>query len=91
MVGLGRSLCLDPDFSKKILQGNNLTSVVRPLTTGSSKLDKLLPLEIIWYTEQIHRMGRGKNPNPNLNVLKVILKNATKYGLQSLKRVRGKS
>ena len=91
LIGLGRSLCIDPDFPQKILNGENCTSLVKPVTSGYRRLDRLLPLEIIWYTEQIRRMGQGKKPRPELKALKVILKNISEYGIQGLKRVRGKS
>jgi len=48
LVGLGRSLCLDPNLPEKLLEGKNVKSLVKPLTTGHKKLDGVFPLEIIW-------------------------------------------
>jgi len=88
MIGMGRPLCLDPDLSNKLLKGQKVESLVRPLTSGIKALDKIFPLEIIWYTMQIHRMGKGLDPEPNAGVYKSIFKNALSMGLQSIKRVR---
>jgi len=88
VIGLGRSIALNPDFPSKLLRGENIVSEVRFLTTGVKALDKLLPLEITWYTEQIHRMGAGKNPNPKLSVKLSILRTLASLGLEGIKRVR---
>ena len=90
LVGLGRALCIEPDFPQSVLNGEDSISPVKSITSGYRYLDKLLPLEIIWYTEQIRRMGKGKKPYPELKALKVILKNISDYGIQGLRRVRGK-
>ena len=89
LVGLGRSLCIDPNFSKKILGGENHVSPVKPLSSGSKLVDAFFPLEIIWYTNQIHRMGANKMPNPDANVYSTIFKVAAETGLQMFKKVRG--
>lgn len=88
IIGMGRALCLDPNFPKKIFQSENPTSQVRPLTSGLKFVDAIFPLEIIWYTMQIHLMGKGKQPKPNMSIYKAILKTSLEIGLQSLKRVR---
>jgi len=89
LIGLGRPLCIDPFFSQKLLAGKNVTCEVRPLTSGSKIVDKIFPLEIIWYTMQIRRMGKGLLPKPNASVYSAILKSAFEIGVQSFKKVRG--
>lgn len=89
IIGLARPLSVDPAFSKKLFEGQKVESQVRKLSSGIKALDKIFPLEIIWYTMQIHRMGKGKSPNPNASVLAVILSSIFDIGLQSLKKVRG--
>jgi 2,4-dienoyl-CoA reductase-like NADH-dependent reductase (Old Yellow Enzyme family) len=88
VVGLARSVALNPDFPNQLLSGKSVESAVRPLTTGIKAVDHLLPLEIIWYTQQIHRMGKGKAPNPKANALCSLLANLAATGWQSLSRVR---
>ncbi|MBY0371353.1 NADH:flavin oxidoreductase/NADH oxidase family protein [bacterium] len=88
VIGLARSLALDPSFPNKLLEDDGTVSLVRPLTTGIKWVDKAAPLEIIWYTRQLHRMGTGMEPNPKASVLATLLKSLTEMGWQSLKRVR---
>ncbi len=87
-IGLARSLALDPNLPNKLFTGLNCESKVHPLTTGIKRLDLIIPLEIIWYTRQIHRMGNGKMPSPNASVFGAIVSNIFTIGWQSLGRVR---
>jgi len=88
MIGLARSLAIDPQFSNKLIKDDTTVSPVKRLSTGFKTLDRLLPLEIIWYTDQIHKLGKGLNPNPNRSVLAVALNMIFEMGLQSLKKQR---
>ncbi len=88
MIGLARSLAIDPQFSNKLIKDDTTVSPVKRLSTGFKTLDRLLPLEIIWYTDQIHRLGKGLTPNPNRSVLAVALNMIFEMGLQSLKKQR---
>ncbi|MCO4793719.1 MAG: NADH:flavin oxidoreductase/NADH oxidase family protein [Bacteriovoracaceae bacterium] len=88
LVGLGRPLCINPNFSKQLLNGEDVVSEVRPLSSGVKILDKIFPLEIIWYSHQIQLMGKGKAPKPNSGVYGTIFRSAIDTGLQSIRRVR---
>jgi 2,4-dienoyl-CoA reductase-like NADH-dependent reductase (Old Yellow Enzyme family) len=88
MVGLARSLAIDPDFANKLLSGEDVVSPVRPLSSGVRSLDKLVPIEITWYTQQLHRMGNGQQPKPQASVKLSILKTLCDTGVSALKRVR---
>jgi len=74
LIGLARPLCICPNFSNQLLGEQNIISKVRPITTNIKFLDKIFPLEIIWYTMQIHRMGKNKLPSPNASAFLAILK-----------------
>jgi len=88
MIGLGRSLVLNPNFPNQLMAGEAVESEVHPLSTGWKKLDKIFPLEITWYTQQIHRMGKGLAPNPNMSVKASVLSTIFSIGIAGLKRVR---
>jgi 2,4-dienoyl-CoA reductase-like NADH-dependent reductase (Old Yellow Enzyme family) len=88
VVGLGRALCLNPNFSKQLIDGENPVSEVAPLKSASKILDSIFPLEIIWYTMQIHRMGKGKKPDSTISVYRAMLSSFLEIGAQSIKRVR---
>jgi 2,4-dienoyl-CoA reductase-like NADH-dependent reductase (Old Yellow Enzyme family) len=68
LVGLGRSVALEPGFPRRLISDPGARSGVKPLTTGFAFLDKLVPLEITWYTQQIQRIGAGLSPKPDLSV-----------------------
>jgi 2,4-dienoyl-CoA reductase-like NADH-dependent reductase (Old Yellow Enzyme family) len=90
MIGLGRTLALNPSFANQLLQNEKITSQVKPLSSGFTSIDKLIPLEIVWYTEQLHRMGKGKMPKENLSVMLTIIKTTLSLGTSLLKKNRAK-
>lgn len=90
MIGLARSIAVNPEFPNELLAGKNIESSVKQLTTGFKFLDNLVPLEIVWYTEQLKMMGRGVNPQPNMSALKAALSTVLNVGMQGLKKVRTK-
>lgn len=90
VIGLARSMAINPDFPNQILAGLDVLSEVHPLTTGFKFLDQLFPLEITWYAEQLQRMGRGQKPKAKLNAIISIIHSVYHNGLKGLKRVRAK-
>jgi 2,4-dienoyl-CoA reductase-like NADH-dependent reductase (Old Yellow Enzyme family) len=90
MIGLARSIAVHPEFPNDLLGGKNVESSVKPLTTGLKFLDNIVPLEVVWYTEQLKMIGRGENTQPNMSALKAALNTILHIGMQGLKRVRAK-
>ena len=88
MIGLARSMAIDPELPNKLLSGKESSQEVIKRTTGIKKIDSLFPLEIIWYTQQLVRMGKKLNPNPNLSNWYAILNMIWQTGLAGLKRTR---
>jgi 2,4-dienoyl-CoA reductase-like NADH-dependent reductase (Old Yellow Enzyme family) len=88
VIGVARSIAIHPDFPNQLLSGAPVTSQVKPLTTGWKFLDKTFPLEIIWYTDQLHLMGEGKNPNSKKSALVSVLSMVYKLGKNAVKKVR---
>lgn len=61
VIGLGRPLCVDPDFPRRLLAGEVSTVAgITPKRVGVRKLDAMA--ETVWYTTQLWRMGSGKEP-----------------------------
>ncbi|MFT3924916.1 MAG: NADH:flavin oxidoreductase/NADH oxidase family protein [Myxococcales bacterium] len=67
VVGLARALALDPDFPKKLLASPETVSSVRPIRTGVGLIDRTGMMEVSFYSRQLRRMGRGKEPKPHEN------------------------
>ncbi len=89
MVGIARSLAINPEFSNELLSGKDAKSLVKPLSTGFLFLDRTFPLEIVWYTDQIHLLGKGQDPNIHRSPLRSVLGMVWELGINVLKKVRG--
>ncbi|MCQ8895431.1 NADH:flavin oxidoreductase/NADH oxidase family protein [Limnobacter humi] len=72
VIGLARSIAIEPELPNRLLADQEAQYPVKPLITGVKAVDNSGLLEIQWYTRQIHRMGKGKNPVPNEHPLKVL-------------------
>ncbi|GGO91270.1 NADH oxidoreductase [Nocardioides phosphati] len=61
VIGLGRPLAVDPDFPRLLLAGKSSeVANIAPRSVGIRKLDAMA--EVVWYTTQLWRMGRGLEP-----------------------------
>lgn len=87
-IGLARSIAINPNFPNELLEKKESISLVKPLSSGIKLIDKLFPLEIIWYSEQINLLGNKKKTNPNLSTHYVVLKSLISTGLLNLKKLR---
>ena len=76
MVGLARSLAIEPDVPKRLLAQQAPRHVVKPIKTGIGMVDKRGLMEVAWYTGQLKRIGRGEAPKPNESGLWVFMKYA---------------
>jgi 2,4-dienoyl-CoA reductase-like NADH-dependent reductase (Old Yellow Enzyme family) len=65
MIGLARPLAVEPDLPKKILAGDMKVRQLPPIQTGVKFIDNAAMLEMIWYEQQLERMGKGKEPKPS--------------------------
>lgn len=78
MVGLARGLALETDLPKRLLAGQAPRYHVRPIRTRIPMVDRMAIMEVVWYTRQLHRIGRGLPPQPEVSGLKVFLGYAAK-------------
>ena len=73
LIGLGRPFCLYPNLAQDIFNRKE-TIFKTPLPTiGIKLLDKLGGIELPWYELQIQRLGKGKDPKPNLAAIWALL------------------
>ncbi len=85
LVGLGRPLCVDPDFPARILAGEIAAApeVERRLRFGPGMLGPHSPIKLMkvlngfakigWYYEQIYRLADGQDPDLALGGLRALL------------------
>ncbi len=88
IVGLGRILAIEPDAPARLLRGEETRHRIRPLSTGVKYIDNLGSLEITWYTRQLHRMGKDRDPAPGEHALKSFLLDLQSKGLGMLRNRR---
>lgn len=67
-VGLGRPFCVFPNVAKDLLSGEMTDCTVPSLKTGVDKIDMSGMLETPWHQFQLIRMGKGLEPDPNMDV-----------------------
>ena len=73
LIGLGRPFCLYPNLAQDIFNRKE-TIFKTPLPTiGIKLLDKIGGIELPWYELQIQRLGKGKDPKPNLAAIWALL------------------
>ena len=90
MVGLARTLAVQPDFPKQALAGDDPESAVRHLSTGVKAIDKLSMLDVTWYENQLARMGAGKEPQPSMGAWRSLAGTLWAQGSQAFKIRRAK-
>lgn len=88
IVGLARSLAIEPDLCRRILRGETFVSKVRPRTTGIKMIDDMAMMETVWYTKQLHRLAAGKAPCPDESPLWALIRNMTVSSWKGIKTQR---
>ena len=66
VIGLARPFCLYPNLAQDIFDEKETRFEAPVPTIGIDFLDKLGGVELPWYELQIQRLGKGKEPQPNL-------------------------
>ncbi|PLS23827.1 NADH:flavin oxidoreductase/NADH oxidase family protein [Bifidobacterium imperatoris] len=87
MIGIARPLALVPDLPNRIIRDGWRGSVDLPrVTTGIKHLDKAFGgiLVISWFELQIHRIARGKHPNPRIGGMRALLFSLKQHGPAAL-------
>ncbi|MCP8968020.1 NADH:flavin oxidoreductase/NADH oxidase family protein [Ectobacillus ponti] len=90
MVGLARPLAVEPDLPNKILAGDEESRELPPVLTGVKALDDAAMLELIWYEQQLARIGKGKQPDPKRGAWASLLQTIAEQGFNVFQKRRGK-
>jgi len=75
IIGIARPFVLYPDLPKQIFKGELETIAIQTPKTGLKVIDTNGFVDLKWHEIQIHRLGKGKEPNPKLNAYSVIRHN----------------
>lgn len=90
LIGLARPLAIEPDLPRHLFSESNIVSRVYPISSGIKPLDRLFALDISWYTQQLHRMGNGLEPNIHASTWCSMCSTVKAIGLHGVRRVRAK-
>lgn len=90
LVGLARPLAVEPDASLRLLAGEEMRHQIKSISTGIGMVDRMALMEVLWYSRQLKRMGRGQSPKPNESPLWSLLTSisANMRGTMKTRRLR---
>ncbi|BFM17372.1 NADH:flavin oxidoreductase/NADH oxidase family protein [Maricurvus nonylphenolicus] len=88
MIGLGRSLVIDPAFARKVINNVHHGIHLQRRSTGFRKLDTLTMIDVQWYQQQIIRLSRGLPSKPEMSEWTALLKMCWSLGGRAFQRTR---
>ncbi|SDJ51228.1 NADH:flavin oxidoreductase/NADH oxidase family protein [Salimicrobium halophilum] len=88
MIGLARPLAVDPSIPDKLLKGELETLDLPAVKTGIPAIDKGGMMEIMWFSQQLDRIGKGQEAKPNFSPKLSLLKSLWENGTGILKKRR---
>lgn len=83
VIGLARPLVLEPDFSARLLRGEEASRRVEPIRSGIASLDRSSLLEVAWYADALRRLARGGTPQRNEAPLLAALRVVGELGVRA--------
>lgn len=87
MIGIARPLAIVPDMPNRIMRDGWRSTVALPrITTGIQPLDKAFGgiLVISWFELQMHRIARGRRPDPRIGGMRALLFALKQHGPAAL-------
>jgi 2,4-dienoyl-CoA reductase-like NADH-dependent reductase (Old Yellow Enzyme family) len=90
LVGLARPLGIRPRLPAELLEQGDLRVELPAVGTGIKAIDGLGMVELLWYERQLHRMGKGLEPQPGIGGLRALVGYAWDNGLRAMQPRRGR-
>jgi hypothetical protein len=87
-IGIARTMAVDPDFPNRLIKDPNHGMPLTVPTTGKPTLDKMAMVGLVWYEHQMWRIAAGKNADPQLSALSVVIKTILSAGWHAFKKRR---
>lgn len=84
-IGLARPMMLFPDLPIIASSNPESTFDIKRPTTGFRKIDVAMMVDLAWWEEQIHLMGKGKEPNANFSAWVAVMNNFFRMGTMAFK------
>lgn len=97
VIGLGRPACLVPEAPSQILNGALTTlpspgirAGLRPLLGKAVNLKQIDgALDLSWHTDQLHRLGAGREPDPTRSWMRTAVAMGLRNGPAAFRAKRG--
>lgn len=87
-VGIARTMAVDPDFPNKLMADPAHGMPLDVPTTGKPVLDRMAMVGLVWYEHQMWRIAAGKDADPKLSALGVVVKTLLTAGWHAFKKRR---
>ncbi|MEG3221943.1 NADH:flavin oxidoreductase/NADH oxidase family protein [Vibrio gigantis] len=87
-VGIARTMAVDPDFPNKLMADPGHGMPLDVPTTGKPALDRIAMVGLVWYEHQMWRIAAGKDTDPKLSALGVVVKTLLTAGWYAFKKRR---
>jgi len=87
-VGIARTIAVDPDFPNKLMADPAHGMPLDVPTTGKLALDRMAMVGLVWYEHKMWRITAGKDADPKLSALGVVVKTLLTDGWHAFKKRR---
>ncbi len=81
-------MAADPDFPNKLIEKPRIRDANNRPYYRKPSLDRMAMVGLVWYEHQMWRMAAGKNTDPRLSALGVVVKNDLKRRLARLQETQ---
>jgi 2,4-dienoyl-CoA reductase-like NADH-dependent reductase (Old Yellow Enzyme family) len=86
LIGIARPLAVEPDLPARILASNANALPAVQHKVGIEMFDGFV--ELMWHTQQLHRMGNGYEPDPKRGAWQTLLQGLWENGWNSFRLKR---
>lgn len=76
LIGLARPFALNPQVAAQLLNGSLARAEAPYVRTNVKLVDQLGFLDVMWYSMQLERIGKGRRPDPKLTPWAAVWKMA---------------
>lgn len=93
VIGLARLMAIDPDAPTALLLGKDSAQQVHTIKTGIKPIDRMGLMEILWYSLQLKRIAKGREPRANESGLLAFVKSLamSSWGTYRTRRLRARN
>lgn len=88
MIGIARPLAVYPDLPNRLLNDPEYTVSIKRPTTGIKIIDLASALDIAWFEQQMHRIGKGKPVKADLSPVRAAVGSLLTTGVHAFKKRR---